>query len=272
VYANPGANDIYNTESAAGVATFAILPKADEGGDTEFIVKNVDELNAAIAAGKTEITLATGSYELTDGLLTVSAPLALKGQENVLVKGGFKLSGAVGNFSLDNMTVNAAFSTGTQAILIDLDSTEGVTAESVTVKNTVIDGFTKSVIYASNTADKFDLGDILFDGIEVYNQGTGQGMFDLRNGTYSSFTLVNSTLTAGRDFMRIDATCSVPSIIVRNNTMYNLNTSKNGNGIFYVRAAAAEYKVEKNLLLGMTSGTVIGKTGAQVPKMIGNFF
>ena len=272
VYANPGANDIYNTESAAGVATFAILPKADEGGDTEFIVKTVDELNAAIAAGKTEITLATGTYELTDGLLTVSAPLALKGQENVLVKGGFKLSGNVGSFSLDNMTVNATIATGTQAILIDLDATEGVKAESVTVRNTVIDGFAKSVIYASNTADKFDLGDILFDGIEVYNQGTGQGMFDLRNGTYSSFTLVNSTLTQGRDFMRIDATCSVPSIIVRNNTMYNLNTTKNGNGIFYVRAAAAEYKVEKNLLLGLKSGTIIGKTGAQVPKMIGNIF
>ena len=84
--------------------------------------------------------------------------------------------------------------------------------------------------------------------------------------------LVNSTLTEGRDFLRIDAPCSIHSVTVKNNTMYNLNTSKNGNGIFYVRAEVADYQVRKNLLLGMTSGTVIGKSGAKVPVMSGNFF
>ena len=267
VYANPMATDIYNTESAAGVAAFAVLPKGGGGEDTELVVTNTDQLMSAIAAGKEAVTLAPGEYDL-GGVLTVTAPLALKGQDGAVVTGAFKLSGEVGSFSLDNLTVKA----GGQGVFIDLDNAEGVRADNVTVKNTVIDGFAKSVIYASNTADKFNLGDILFQAVEVYNHGTGQGMFDLRNGVYDSFKLIESTLTGGRDFLRIDATCTIPTVLVKNNTMYNLNTSKNGNGIFFVRAAVSDYKVEKNLLLGMTSGTVIGKAGAKAPKMVGNYY
>ena len=267
VFANPGSSDIYNTQSEAGVAAFAVLPKGGGGEETELVVKDVDGLLSAIGAGKDAVTLAKGEYDLA-GVLTVSAPLALKGQDGAVVKGGFKLSGAVGNFSIENLTVEAAG----QGMFIELDATEGVVAEEVAVENTVITGFAKSVIYASNTADKFQIDNIIFDGIEVYEQGTGQGMFDLRNGKYQSFSLVNSTLTKGRDFLRIDATCTLNSVFVMNNTMYNLNTSKNGNGIFYVRAAVNDYQVRKNLLLGMTSGTVIGKTGAKVPLMSGNYF
>ena len=267
VYANPGADDIYNTESAAGVAAFAVLPKGGGGEDEAFVVTNTDQLLAAIAAGKPEITLAPGSYDL-GGVITVTAPLSLIGQDGAEVTGAFKLSGEVGTFSIDNLKMHA----GGQGVFIDLDNAEGVHADGVTVKNTVIDGYGKSVIYASNTADKFNMGDILFQAVEVYNHGTGQGMFDLRNGVYSSFTLIESTLTGGRDFLRIDAPCTMPKVLVKNNTMYNLNTSKNGNGIFFVRAAVSEYTVEKNLLLGMTSGTIIGKAGAKVPKMKGNYY
>ena len=267
VYANPMATDIYNTESAAGVAAFAVLPKGGGGEESELVVTNTDQLLSAIAAGKDAVTLAPGEYDL-GGVLTVTAPLALKGQDGAEITGAFKLSGEVGSFSLDNLTVKA----GGQGVFIDLDNAEGVHADNVTVKNTVIDGFAKSVIYASNTADKFYMGDILFQAVEVYNHGTGQGMFDLRNGVYGSFKVIESTLTGGRDFLRIDATCTIPTVLVKNNTMYNLNTSKNGNGLFFVRAAVSEYTAEKNLLLGMTSGTIIGKAGAKVPKMKGNYY
>ncbi len=266
VYANPAEGDVYNTPSAAGIGAFAVVP-AGGGAEKELIVNNLDELNAAIAAGKNAITMAAGDYET--GELVVSAPLALKGQDGAVIKGSIKLSGsAVGDVSFENITFDASG----KSIFINLDNAEGVTAGDITVKDCVIKNYTHSVIYASNTADKFNVGNILFDGIEVYDHGTSQGMFDLRNGTYGGFTLKNSTLTKGRDFMRIDATCTMPSVIVENNTMYNLNTTKNGNGIFYVRANAATYKVENNLLLGMTSGTVIGKSGAKVPQMKNNWY
>ena len=267
VFANPGPNDIYNTQSEAGVTAFAVLPKGGSEEGEELVVKDVDGLLSAIGAGKEEITLAAGEYDL-GGILTVTAPLALKGPSSAVVKGAFKLSGAVGNFSLTGLTVDAAG----QGVFIDLDNAEGVVADNIAVRGTVITGFAKSVIYASNTADKFQIDNIMFDSVEVYNHGTGQGMFDLRNGKYQTFTLQNSTLTGGRDFLRIDATCSLYSVLVKTNTMYNLNTSKNGNGIFYVRANVPNYRVEKNLLLDMTSGTIIGKAGAKVPVMSGNYY
>ena len=265
VYASPDADDSYNTGSAAGVAAFAVLPKGGEGGDTELVVTTVDALLAAISAGKEAITLAPGEYDL-GGALTVIAPLTLKGQDGAVVKGGFKLSGAaVGKFSTENLTVEA----NGLDIFLNLDNAEGVVAEEVTIKNTVIDGFTKSVIYASNTADKFDVTNIVFSGVEVKNQGTGQGVFDLRNGKYQSFTLEESTVTGGRDFLRIDAPCSIYSVLVKNNTLNNLNASGNAGGIFCVRATPSLYEVSSNIVANIEN-SISGRTAAMVPKLKGN--
>ncbi len=261
VYANPGPDDIYNTESAAGVATFAVLPQGG-GESTELVVKTVDELLAAIAAGKDAITLAPGEYDL-GGALTVTAPLALKGQADAVIKGGFKLSGpAVGSFSTENLRVEA----NGLDIFLNLDNAEGVVAEEVTIKNTEIDGFSKSVIYASNTADMFDIQNIVFSGVVVKNQGTGQGVFDLRNGKYQSFTLTESTVTGGRDFLRIDAPCSIYSVLVKNNTLDNLNDSGNAGGIFCVRATPALYEVSYNIVANIQN-SISGRTAAMVPKL-----
>ena len=64
VYANPMATDIYNTESAAGVAAFAVLPKGGGGEGDELVVTTVDALKSAIEAGKDAVTLAPGEYDL----------------------------------------------------------------------------------------------------------------------------------------------------------------------------------------------------------------
>ena len=267
VYANPGKDDIYNTESAAGVASFAVLPKGGSGEDTELVVKTVDDLLAAIAAGKEAITLAPGEFDL-GGALTVTAPLALKGQPDAVVKGGFKLSGpAVGSFSMENLHVVA----NGLDIFLNLDNAEGVVAENVTIRNTEIDGFTKSVIYASNTADKFDIENIVFSGVVVENHGTGQGVFDLRNGKYQSFTLTESTVTGGRDFLRIDDKCSIYSVLVKNNTLDNLNDSANANGIFCVRATPALYEVSYNIIANIAN-SISGRTTAMVPRMKRNVY
>ncbi len=263
VYANPGVSDIYNTESAAGVAAFAVLPKGGGEGDAELVVSDIDGLLAAINAGKEAITLAPGEYDL-GGALTVTAPLALKGQEGAVVKGGFKLSGDVGSFSVENLT----FQAGGHDIFLNLDNA-GSGAEMVKVSNSVIDGFSKSVIYASNTADVFNFGDIVFDGVEVYNHGAGQGMFDLRNGSYSSFTLVNSTCVGGRDFLRIDAPCSIYAVNVKNNTLDNLNDSGNAGGVFCVRATPSVYEVSSNIVANIAN-SISGRTSAMKPKMKNN--
>ncbi|MBR1569714.1 MAG: DUF4957 domain-containing protein [Bacteroidales bacterium] len=263
VYANPGASDIYNTESAAGVAAFAVLP-AGGGDSSELVVNNVDGLLAAITAGKDAVTLAPGEYKL-GGDLTVTAPLALKGQDGAVVYGGFKLSGEVGRFSTENLTVIGSDPENKSDIFLNLDNT-GVSAEEIVIRNTVIDGFAKSVIYASNTADVFQFGDIVFDGILVKNHGTGQGVLDLRNGKYNSFTLKNSTVSGGRDFLRIDAPCVISAVYCTNNTLYNLNDSANAGGVFCVRATPSVYEVSYNIVAGIAN-SISGRTAAMKPKM-----
>ena len=263
VYANPAASDIYNTESAAGVATFAVLPKGG-GEEGELVVKTVDELLAAIAAGKDAVTLAAGEYKL-GGDLTVSAPLALKGQDGAVVYGGFKLSGEVGKFSTENLTVIGSDPENKSDIFLNLDNT-GVSADEILIKNTVIDGFAKSVIYASNTADVFNFGDIVFDGILVRNHGTGQGVLDLRNGKYNSFTLRNSTVSGGRDFLRIDAPCTIYSVYCNYNTLNNLNANANAGGVFCVRATPSIYEVTYNIVANVET-SISGRAAAMKPKM-----
>lgn len=263
VYANPGSDDIYNTESAAGVATFAVLPKGGEEGG-ELVVKTTEELLAAIAAGKEAVTLAAGEYQL-GGELAITAPIALTGQDGAVVYGGFKLSGEVSSFSVKNLTVVGSDAENKADIFLNLDNT-GVTCGSVEIVNTVIDGFAKSVIYASNTADVFQMGDIVFNGVEVKNHGTGQGVFDLRNGKYETFTLTESTVTGGRDFLRIDAPCSIYSVLVKNNTLSNLNDSGNAGGIFCVRAQPSLYEVSYNIVANIAN-SISGRTAAMKPKM-----
>ena len=264
VYANPAKDDIYNTESAAGVAAFAVLPKGGGEEGSELVVNNVDGLLAAITAGKDAVTLAPGEYKL-GGDLTVTAPLALKGQDGAVVYGGFKLSGEVGRFSTENLTVIGSDPENKSDIFLNLDNT-GVSAEEIVIRNTVIDGFAKSVIYASNTADVFQFGDIVFDGILVKNHGTGQGVLDLRNGKYNSFTLKNSTVSGGRDFLRIDAPCVISAVYCTNNTLYNLNDSANAGGVFCVRAKPSVYEVSYNIVAGIAN-SISGRTAAMKPKM-----
>ena len=293
VYANPSVEDIYNTESAPGVAAFAVLSAGGEEGGS-LVVKTVEELNNALLAGKSEITLAPGTYDLglrdadADGnpdgspVLKVTAPLSLTGQDGAVILGGFKLSGEVGTFSLKNLKVDAKASAldgetikaeVAQSNFIDLDNGEGVKADAVLVENVEIRNFAKSVIYASNTADKFDIAKIQFKGLEVYDMGTGQGVFDLRNGKYGTFTLEESTVVGGRDFFRLDAAATVQEVYIRRNTLYNLNDSANAGGVFCLRINAGNepkaYVVSYNMIASVKK-SISGRTAAVKPAMARN--
>ncbi|MFB0974246.1 MAG: DUF5123 domain-containing protein, partial [Bacteroidales bacterium] len=80
VYANPAADDVYYTQSSKGSVTVVVLP-AGGGGSTGVTVKTVDELMAAVAAGKAEITLAAAGspYTLAD-VWIITQPIALTGE------------------------------------------------------------------------------------------------------------------------------------------------------------------------------------------------
>lgn len=266
VYANPAEGDIYNTMSNAGAAAFAVLPKADAGEDDKFVVTDADALKAAIDAGKTEIYLAAGTYDLAESL-EIMAPLTLIGQGDVIINGAFKLSGEVGIFKTSNITFVDTIGAGCFLTLVE----GGVTASEVVMESTNLDGFAKSVIYGNY--DTANIDKIVIDGVQIRNFGTGQGIFDLRKGVYGSIIVRNSTINGGRDFLRVDANCAVGEILVMHNTFNAVNIGGDTKGILNVRAAVLDYKVVGNLFLNETGAkTYLAASDRKVPYMARNFF
>lgn len=268
VYANPAEGDIYNTMSSAGTAAFAVLPKASAGDDSKLVVSDSESLLAAIGAGKPEIFLAEGSYNIGKQL-EVIAPVALIGQGKVDVTGAFVLSGEVGSFKVSNLNFTDAEGAGCFITLPEA----GVTASEVVVENTVLDGFSKSVVYGNYETANIDR--LVIDGVQTKNWGTGQGVFDFRKGTYGSVIIRNSTITGGRDFIRLDANCNTGEVLIMHNTFDAVNNGVNGNGFFYVRKEVPTYKVIGNLFLNQTAenNNALSKASSvQVPYMAQNFY
>jgi len=274
VYALPSADDIYNTMSEAGTTSFAVVPDGG-GGETETIVTTVDELKAALGAGKTEITLAAATFDLTadaeySGVLPVTTPLALKGKEGAIVKGALSVAGEVGDITLDNID----FQAGGQGCFITLLDDPAVKAGTITVHHCLLDGYSKSAVYgnfASSAVEK-----IFFSCNDVVNHGAGQGVFDFRKGTYGQVVIFGNTIAGGRDFIRMDAACVCSKVDISNNTFDGVALGA-GNGFLYVRSTPQAYIVNRNIFLNEVkadANTLLSKTsGVTVPtNMSFNFY
>lgn len=281
VFANPDKNDIYNTMSEAGVAAFAVQPaggSSEEGG--AFAVKNVEELMAALGAKKPAITLlASGSPYVLAETLVIDYPVVLAGENSsVTVEGAIsfptgtteQLAVIDGDVTIRDLTFDDT--TAGKGVFITLPDL--FTMGKLTVDNVNLTGYSKSVLYG-NFADT-STGDILFRNITTSNWGTGQGVFDLRKGSYCCLKIVESTFKGGRDFIRMDSAVSCGDLMIRNNTFDGCNIVANGNGILYVRASTASYNVFNNLFLNEVAEgkTVIfaKASGVKVPEMKNNFY
>lgn len=281
VYANPDKNDIYNTMSEAGVAAFAIQPaggSAEEGG--AFSVKSVDELLAAISAKKEAITLlAAGSPYVLSETLVIDYPLVLAGENSsVTVEGAisFPTGTADQNAVIEgDVTIrDLTFDDRTAAKGVFITLPDLFTMGKLTVDNVSLIGYSKSVLYGNFAGTS--TGDILFRNITTSEWGTGQGVFDLRKGSYCCLKIVESTFRGGRDFIRMDAAVSCGDLMIRNNTFDGCNTIANGNGVLYVRASTASYNVFGNIFLNEVAegkNVIFAKaTGVKVPEMKNNFY
>ena len=281
VYANPAADDIYNTMSEAGVAAFAILPaggSSEEGG--AYQVKNVDEFLSALDAKKPAIQLmAAGSPYVLPEMLIISYPVAISGENaNVVVEGGIsfptgtaeEVSVIDGDVTISNLTFDDR--TSGKGCFITL--TDNMHMGNLTVENVNLIGFGKSVIYGNFAGT--NTGDIVFRHLTTSEWGTGQGVFDFRKGTYCCLKIMESTIVGGRDLIRMDSACVCGDLVIRNNTIDKSNVIANGNGILYVRASTASYRVANNLFLNEVAegkNVIMSKaSGVKVPDMRNNFY
>ena len=257
VFANPAEGDIYNTQSSAGYVSFAVLAGGGQGGGTT--VTTADELFNALSAGVGEITLEAGTYDFTsvtatglseDGVYTVSGDLSLTGDGNVTVIGAFKLGAGAGNITLDGIS----FSGNNGAIGNFLEDVEGETnASSITIRNCVLTGYSKSIIY--NSKDNSAVGDLVISNNLIHDNGTGQGAFDFRKGSATSIILENNTLYNGcREVMRVDIDVT-GKVTIANNTFANIPGGNKRGYARFNKSVNGGIEVSNNLYLNIPGST-----------------
>lgn len=257
VFANPAEGDIYNTQSSAGYASFAVLAGGGQGGGTT--VTSAAELFNALSAGVGEITLEAGTYDFTsvtatglseDGVYTVSGDLSLTGDGNVTVIGAFKLGAGAGNITLDGIS----FSGNNGAISNFLEDVEGETnATSITIRNCVLTGYAKSIIY--NSKDNSAVGDLVISNNLIHDNGTGQGAFDFRKGSATSIILENNTLYNGcREVMRVDIDVT-GKVTIANNTFANIPGGDKRGYARFNKSVNGGIEVSNNLYLNIPVST-----------------
>ena len=253
VYANPAATDIYNTQSEAGKAAFAVLPAGGGEESGEFIVDSVDALLSAIAAGKDFITLKYSDTPYAIGAQTLTAPLHLTGQtsggKKTPVTASFTLSGEIGgSIVLRNLEV---VGDGT-SVIIDDKTTAAPIADTVAVYDSYLHG-TKA-LYDNSGKAVSNVQYVIIKGNVIEDSSTGADYIDMRAGAHHNFVFENNTVANScRTVFRTDAGHEMNSAVIKNNTFYKVATnssSKDNNGILHIRSAAGaglyEYRVENN--------------------------
>ena len=256
VFANPGATDIYNTESAAGVATFAVLP-AGGGSTDEFIVDNVEDLMSAIDAGKDYITLKYSDTPYQIGKLTLVAPLHMKGQtsgdKKTAVNTSITLSGEIGgSVVLSNLDITSLDDTNAAVSVFIDDKTNAPIADTVAIYDSNLHGTKALYDNSGKAASKVQY--VIFKGNLITDSSAGADYIDMRAGAHHNFVFENNTVANScRTFIRTDAIHEMNSAIIKNNTFYKVATnssSKDNNGILHIRSAAGanlnEYRLENN--------------------------
>lgn len=272
VVANPDEDDIFYSASGAGKAVLTISkPAQEEGGeDAGTVVKTADELLAALTAGKDAITLAAGTYDLTEvesvgtsGVVILSAPVTLTGEQGAIVKGGFKIAGEIaGEVTIQNLELDGKTTVGLP-VEIGHSYKEGdqtlhtpTSAEKVTIKDCYIHDYAKGLFYAqkaeSLTVDQIHIEYVNILNNKIENIAGGQDGFDIRRGTFCNINFVgNSVANSFRETFRIDldgGNVICQKLNIRRNTFYNV-TNVSGKALLYVRAKIEDWKVADNLFI-----------------------
>ena len=241
VYANPKASDIYNTQSEAGTAAFAVLPAGGSGESSEFVVSSVDELLNAISAGKDAITLKYSDTPYAVGALTLNAPLHLTGQTSggnkTKITASFTLSGEIGgSVVLRNLEI---VGDGT-SVLVDDKTTAAPVVDTVAIYDSWLHG-TKA-LYDNSGKAASNVQYVIFKGNLITDSSDGADYIDMRAGAHHNFIFENNTVANScRTFVRTDAGHEMNTALIKNNTFYKVATnasSKDNNGILHIRSAA----------------------------------
>lgn len=269
-----------DTEGATAVESSEALMEALKGGAEKILVKAsaepyVLDFGEATLENPNPNPLTAWTKNLTiygevgqDGAMPV-----VKGLGVTLKPGTSALSVLIENLVLDG---------DGEGVLVTFDPGADLTVDSYIVRNCEVTNYEKGLVYRGSGDKVLNVTEILFDGLYIHDlnaNGSGGGdLFDLRAGTYGSFTLKNSTLIdAGRTFLFFDASAALTSINILNNTLNRVGLNTTRKGLVCLRQPAATFLLSKNLFLNEYSTSenvrlVSSYDNAQVPSMSGNYF
>lgn len=169
-----------------------------------------------------------------------------------------------------------------EGVLVTFDTGADLNVGSYVVRNCEVTNYEKGLIYRGSGDKVLNVSEVLFDGLYIHDlNATGSGggdLFDLRAGTYGTFTLKNSTMIdAGRTFVFFDANAAFTSITIQNNTLNRVGLATTRKGLVCLRQPVATFVLSKNLFLNEYSTSadmrlISSYDNAQVPSMSGNYF
>lgn len=169
-----------------------------------------------------------------------------------------------------------------EGVLVTFDTGADLNVGSYVVRNCEVTNYEKGLIYRGSGDKVLNVSEVLFDGLYIHDlNATGSGggdLFDLRAGTYGTFTLKNSTMIdAGRTFIFFDANAAFTSITIQNNTLNRVGLATTRKGLVCLRQPVATFVLSKNLFLNEYSTSadmrlISSYDNAQVPSMSGNYF
>ncbi|MGN0201580.1 MAG: DUF5123 domain-containing protein [Candidatus Cryptobacteroides sp.] len=248
---------------------------------SEITVKSTDEFLTAIAAGKSTITLAAGSYDLTavdesytevaNGKISLVNSLNLIGEQGSELIGGFIFKAGVGKFTATGMTFNGNATIDNVFEVVE----EAVEISSFSVKNSTVKDYKNRLFYMGQNAHvaSIEFSRNIISGSAGADFTSGD-FIDIRKGTANAVQFNRNTVSnAVRTFVRCDAAVVLNSIRVENNTFYNLCyvDSKDNNGIFHVRATSLDesaYIVRNNIFAGMHRASETPAQANGYPKLV----
>lgn len=185
---------------------------------------------------------------------------------------------AIETIRIENLLLDGAG----EGVLVTFDTGAELTVGSYVVRNCEVTNYEKGLIFRNSGDKKLNVSEILFEGLYIHDvnaSGSGGGdLFDLRAGTYGTFTLKNSTIIdAGRTFVFFDANAAFTSITIQNNTLNRVGLATTRKGLVCLRQPVATFVLSKNLFLNEYSTStdmrlISSDDNAQVPSMSGNYF
>ena len=252
----------------AGVGDPRWNPAGGSTPSSEITVSDADALLTAISAGKKSITLEDGAYDLSAAAVVLNSPLTLQGGKGAVVKGKFELAPGASAFTVKGITLDGAGELDNAFYVQD-----GASVISATLSDVAISGYKNRLFYQDKETST--VGSLVISNAVVTDMGTSGDFIDFRKGGLTALKVEKSTFANGiRTFARIDAAVVCNSIVVENNTFYNLCSvdSKDNNGIFHIRSTsvteAGAITVRNNLFAGMHRAVEEPSNAQGFPKLV----